>query len=115
MSERKIAQVTGIPKTTVHDHLHFDSSRTARPRGRKPKIDSNTINKMIKSLYNYYNERVKPCEALIQEWKLCVLDRSLQKSRPGSPGLCHQVRDVLPQPAENTCQFAIWWFKAVNY
>lgn len=62
MSVRKIATVTGIPKSTVHDNLKAPTSRTRTKsqRGRKHKIDTDTIEKMIASLQGHYNERIKP-------------------------------------------------------
>jgi transposase len=58
-SERQVAAATGIPKSTVHDHLSRLTSRTYRQRGRKAKISISTIEKMIKALKGHYKERVK--------------------------------------------------------
>ncbi|KFY61561.1 hypothetical protein V497_02874 [Pseudogymnoascus sp. VKM F-4516 (FW-969)] len=76
-SERQIAVATGIPKSTVHDHLTLPTSRTYRPRGRKTKIDSDTIEKMITSLQGHYNERSKPWSKLREQWKLDCTDQTL--------------------------------------
>ncbi|KFY61567.1 hypothetical protein V497_02873, partial [Pseudogymnoascus sp. VKM F-4516 (FW-969)] len=76
-SERQIAAATGIPKSTVHDHLTLPTSRTYRPRGRKTKIDSDTIEKMITSLQGHYNERSKPWSKLREQWKLDCTDQTL--------------------------------------
>ena len=76
-SERQIAAATGIPKSTVHDHLSLPTSRTYRPRGCKTKIDSDTIEKMIASLQGHYNERIKPWSKLREQWDLNCTDQTL--------------------------------------
>ena len=79
MSVRKIAAATGVPKSTVQDHLKAPTSRTRAKsqRGRRHKIDTDTIEKMIASLQGHYNERIKPWHILRRDWKLNCTDQTL--------------------------------------
>ena len=79
MSVRKIAAATGVPKSTVQDHLKAPTSRTRAKsqRGRKYKIDADTIEKMTASLQGHYNERIKPWYILRRDWKLNCTDQTL--------------------------------------
>ncbi|KFY80303.1 hypothetical protein V499_00821 [Pseudogymnoascus sp. VKM F-103] len=80
-SIRQIAQRTGIPKSTVFDHISAPTSRTAAKRetGRNYKFDSDTIDKMIASLQGHYNERIKPWATLVKEWNLSISARTLAR------------------------------------
>lgn len=79
MSARKIAAATGVPKSTVQDHLKAPTSRTCAKsqRGRKHKIDDDTIEKMIFSLQGHYNEHIKPWQILRSDWNLNCTDQTL--------------------------------------
>ncbi|KFX88556.1 hypothetical protein V490_07570 [Pseudogymnoascus sp. VKM F-3557] len=80
-SIRQIAQRTGIPKSTVFDHISAPTSRTIAKykTGRNHKCDSDTIDKIITSLQGHYNERVKPWAKLIKEWNLSISARTLAR------------------------------------
>jgi len=82
MSVRKISTATGIPKSTVHDQLKASTSRTRekRKRGRKHKIDDDTIHKMIASLQGHYKERVKHWSELRSDWGLDCTDQTLSNA-----------------------------------
>jgi hypothetical protein len=49
-------------------------------RGRKPKIDYDTTDKMMKSLYGHYKEREKPWSQLAKDWNLNTCDRTLERA-----------------------------------
>ncbi|KFZ15562.1 hypothetical protein V501_02652 [Pseudogymnoascus sp. VKM F-4519 (FW-2642)] len=51
-SIRENSRRTGVPKSTVFEHIRAPTSRTEQKNGtgRKHKLDNNTINKIITSL-----------------------------------------------------------------
>jgi transposase len=78
-SIREISRRTGVPKSTVFEHIHAPTSRTEYKNrtGRKHKLDNNTIDKIIASLQGHYNERIKPWATLVKDWKLRVSPKTL--------------------------------------
>ena len=80
-SNYEIADDLETAESNVRRWIKMPTPRTKRStRGRKHKIDRDTIHKMINSMQGHYNQRIKPWNSLIEEWKLDISVSTLKRA-----------------------------------
>ena len=80
-SNYEIAGDLDTAESNVRRWVKMLTPQTRRStRGRKHKIDRDTVHKMISAMQGHYNERIKSWNELIEEWKLDISDRTLQRA-----------------------------------
>lgn len=72
LSYRQIERSTGGPQSTAHRHAHYDTSRTYRKRGRKSKLSTEILDKIIQSLLGHYKKQISSWNSLVKKWNLNV-------------------------------------------
>lgn len=66
---KEIEKKTGVPERSQYRIYEAPTRRPGKERsGRPPKIDKDTIEKMVKSLKGYYHNRTQPWEQLAESF-----------------------------------------------